>query len=63
MNLESKPMGSTELILCLSANIGIEPGLLVETIGDDPDLMSAVKSYRLGDLTFDQVLDTLGEYF
>lgn len=63
MNTVNKPMGSTELILCLSANIGIEPGLLVEAIGDDENLIKVVKSYRLGDLTFNQVLDTLGEYF
>jgi hypothetical protein len=43
--------------------MGIDPGLLVETIGMDEDFIRAVKSYRLGDLTFNQVLDTLNDYF
>jgi hypothetical protein len=59
----SKPMSATNLILCLSGEMEIDPGLLVETIKGDPDLMRVIKSYGAGDFTYDQVLDTLGDYF
>ena len=63
MSTLSKPMSATNLILCLSGEMEIDPGLLVETIKGDPDLMRVIKSYGAGDFTYDQVLDTLGDYF
>ena len=56
-------MSATNLVLCLSGEMEIDPGLLVETIKGDPDLMRIIKSYGAGDFTYDQVLDTLGDYF
>ena len=56
-------MSSTHLVLCLSGDMEIDPGLIVETIKEDPDLMRVVRSYGAGDFTYAQVLDTLADYF
>ncbi len=63
MNTQYKPMSATNLILCLSGEMEIDPGLLVETIKENPDLMRVIRSYGAGDFTYDQVLDTLADYF
>jgi hypothetical protein len=56
-------MSATNLILYLSGEMEIDPGLLVETIREDSDLMRVLKSYGAGDFTYSQVLDTLADYF
>jgi hypothetical protein len=63
MTTISKPMSATNLILCLSGELEVDPGLLVETIKEDSDLMRVVKSYGAGDFTYAEVLDTLADYF
>lgn len=63
MITHDKPMRSTHLILCLSGDMEIDPGLIVETIKEDPDLMRVIRSYGAGDFTYAQVLDTLADYF
>lgn len=63
MSTISKPMSATNLILYLSGEMEIDPGLLVETIREDSDLMRVLKSYGAGDFTYSQVLDTLADYF
>jgi hypothetical protein len=63
MNTQYKPMSATNLILCLSGEMEIDPGLLVETIKEDPDLMRVIRSYGAGDFTYEQVLNTLADYF
>lgn len=63
MNTTIKPMSATNLILCLSGNMEIDPALLVETIKEDSDLMRIVRSYGKGDFSYEQVLDTLADYF
>jgi hypothetical protein len=63
MTTINKPMSATNLILCLSGEMEIDPGLLVETIKGDSDLMRVIRSYGAGDFTYSQVLDTLGDYF
>lgn len=63
MSTLSKPMSATNLVLCLSGELEIDPGLLVETIKQDPDLMRVVRSYGAGDFTYEDVLDTLADYF
>ena len=60
---KNHPMPIQWLIPTLAGEMEIDPGLLVETIKYEPDLIRVVKSYRLGDLTYSQVLDTLGDYF
>lgn len=63
MTTQYKPMSATNLILCLSGEMEIDPGLIVETVKQDPDLMRVIRSYGAGDFTYEQVLDTLADYF
>ena len=63
MNTQYKPMSVSNLILCLSGEMEIDPGLIVETIKEDPDLMRVIRSYGAGDFTYEQVLNTLADYF
>jgi len=63
MTTQYKPMSATNLILCLSGEMEIDPGLIVETIKEDPDLMRVIRSYGAGDFTYEQVLNTLADYF
>ena len=63
MTTISKPMSATNLILCLSGELEIDPGLLVETIKGESDLMRVVRSYGAGDFTYGQGLETLADYF
>jgi hypothetical protein len=63
MSTISKPMSATNLILCLSGEMEIDPGLLVETIRGDKDLLRVIRSYGAGDFTYGQVLETLADYF
>jgi len=63
MTTQYKPMSAANLILCLSGEMEIDPGLIVETIKEDPDLMHVIRSYGAGDFTYEQVLDTLADYF
>jgi hypothetical protein len=63
MIIKEKPMSATRLVLCLSGDMEIDPSLMVETIKEDTDLMRVVRSYRAGDFTYAQVLDSLADYF
>ena len=63
MNTQYKPMSATNLILCLSGEMEIDPGLIVETIKEDSDLLRVIRSYGAGDFTYEQVLNTLADYF
>jgi len=63
MTTQYKPMSAPNLILCLSGEMEIDPGLIVETIKEDPDLMRVIRSYGAGDFTYEQVLNTLADYF
>ena len=62
MSTISKPMGAVNLIACLAGDLLTDPALLVETIQEDSDLLRVVRSYRDGDFTYDQVLDTIKDY-
>ena len=63
MTTLSKPMSAQNLILCLSGDLLVDPALLVETIREDQDLLRVVKSYGAGDFTYEQVLDTVKDFF
>ena len=62
MTTISKPMGAVNLIACLAGDLLTDPALLVETIGEDPDLLRIIRSYRDGDFTYEEVLDTIKDY-
>lgn len=63
MSTKYKPMSAVNLIQCLAGEIEIDPALLVETIKEEEDLLRVVRSYGAGDLTYDQVMDTIKDYF
>jgi len=58
-----KPMSAVSLIQCLAGEMLVEPALMVETIKEDKDLLRVVRSYGAGDFTYEQVLDTIKDYF
>jgi len=59
----TKPMSAVNLIQCLAGEMLVDPALMVETIKEDQDLLRVVRSYGAGDFTFEQVLDTIKDYF
>jgi hypothetical protein len=63
MTTISKPMSATDLILCLSGELEIDPGLIVETIKGESELMQLIRSYGANELTYQDVLDTLSNHF
>lgn len=69
MTTISKPMSATNLILCLSGDLGVDPSILMESIQEERDFQELgditrlIKSYGAGDLTYESVLDTLADYF
>ena len=55
-------MSAVSLIQCLAGDLLADPGLLMETIGEEEDLQRVIRSYKLGDFTYSQVLDTMKDY-
>lgn len=56
------PMSSTSLIQCLAGDLMADPGLLFETIREEEDILRVIRSYKSGDFTYEQVLDTMKDY-
>ena len=63
MTTISKPMSSTNLILCLSGELEIDPGLIVDTIKGESELMGLIRSYAANEIAYQDVLDTLSNHF
>lgn len=61
--LMTKPMSAPNLIQCLAGELLVDPSLMLETIREEEDLMRVVRSYRLGDFTYSDVLDTVKDFF
>lgn len=59
----SKPMSAPDLIQCLAGELLVDPSLMLETIREEEDLMRVVRSYRLGDFTYSDILDTVKDFF
>lgn len=55
-------MSAVTLIQCLAGELLVDPALLTETIGEEEDLQRVIRSYRSGDFTYSQVLDTVKDY-
>lgn len=55
-------MSAVSLIQCLAGELLADPALLMETIGEEEDLQRVIRSYRMGDFTYSQVLDTVKDY-
>ena len=55
-------MSAVSLIQCLAGDLLADPALVMETIKEE-DLVRVIRSYRLGDLTYSDVLDTIKDFF
>lgn len=55
-------MSAVTLIQCLAGDLMADPALLMETIGEEEDLQRVIRSYKLGDFTYGDVLDTIKDY-
>ena len=55
-------MSAVTLIQCLAGELLADPALLMETIGEEEDLQRVIRSYRMGDFTYADVLDTVKDY-
>jgi hypothetical protein len=58
----NKVMSAPDLVQCLAGELLTDPALLLETIREEEDLIRLIRSYREGDFTYDQVLDTVKDY-
>jgi hypothetical protein len=56
-------MSAVSLIQCLAGDLLADPALVMETIKEEEDLVRVIRSYRLGDLTYSDVLDTIKDFF
>jgi hypothetical protein len=56
-------MSAVSLIQCLAGDLLADPALVMETIKEEEDLVRVIRSYRLGDLTYSEVLDTVKDFF
>ena len=56
-------MSAVSLIQCLAGDLLVDPALVMETIKEEEDLVRVIRSYRLGDLTYSDVLDTVKDFF
>ncbi len=56
-------MSTPILIQCLAGEMLVDPALMLETIREEEDLLRVVRSYGAGDFTYEQVLDTVKDYF
>jgi hypothetical protein len=58
-----KPLDVVSLIQCLAGELLADPSIVFETIKEDEDLQRIIRSYRLGDFTYYEVLDSFNDYF
>lgn len=55
-------MSAATLIQCLAGDLMADPGLLLETMREEQDILRVIRSYKSGDFTYEQVLDTVKDY-
>lgn len=55
-------MSAVSLIQCLAGDLMADPRMLFETIREEEDILRVIRSYKLGDFTYEQVLDTVKDY-
>ena len=55
-------MSAATLIQCLAGDLMADPGMLFETIREEEDILRVIRSYKLGDFTYEQVLDTVKDF-
>jgi len=62
MKTTDKPLDVVSLIQCLAGELLADPELLFETIKEEEDLQRIIRSYRLGDFTYYEVLESFNDY-
>jgi hypothetical protein len=62
MKTTDKPLDVVSLIQCLAGELLVDPALLFETIKEEEDLQRIIRSYRLGDFTYYEVLESFNDY-
>lgn len=62
MTTATNTMSAAQLIQCLAGDLLADPGLLLETIKEEEDLLRVTRSYFAGDFTYDDVLDTVKDF-
>lgn len=55
-------MSAATLIQCLAGDLMADPGILLETMREEEDILRVIRSYKLGDFTYADVLDTVKDY-
>ena len=55
-------MSAANLIQCLAGDLMADPGILFETIREEEDILRVIRSYKTGDFTYEQVLDTMKDF-
>jgi hypothetical protein len=63
MKTTDKPLDVVSLIQCLAGELLVDPAILFETIKEEEDLQRIIRSYRLGDFTYYEVLDSFNDCF
>jgi hypothetical protein len=57
----TKPMSAPMLIQCLAGELYTDPGLLVETIKEDPETLALVREYGAGREDYATILERVSE--
>jgi hypothetical protein len=60
--LNRERISSSHLIQLLAGELEIYPALLVEHIQESEDLKRILRSYRSGEYTYDEVVETVKEF-
>jgi len=60
--LNRERISSSHLIQLLAGDLEIYPALLVEHIQESEDLKRILRSYRSGEYTYDEVVETVKEF-
>lgn len=55
-------MAAANLVQCLAGDLLADPALLLETIKEEEDLLRVIRSYKAGDFTYAEVLDTIKDF-
>jgi hypothetical protein len=63
MNTIEATLTAPHLLLRLSAELGVTPSLIVETIKESPELVKLISAYGRGETTYNNVLATLVNCF
>jgi hypothetical protein len=62
MKLNRERISSSHLIQLLAGELEIYPALFVEHIQESEDLKRILRSYRSGEYTYDEVVETVKEF-